>query len=260
MKKIFYLALCVLILSSCDYVHQFMNSTIDFESVGSEYLAGPTAAGENLYSNYDGTQFKSVTVDGIVFGINASYSEYNFYNGGICISRFDDMSVDDYTNQCSVYYQQNKTGFGGYQGSKTFAVANGYNSDNSNCPCIYFLDDDQTAQFVSMQVTNTTYAYQTMANGNDYCRKLSYDNKDYLKVVATGYATDGSLTGTTEFYLADFRTSSSEGIVTNWKEVSLTGLGSCHKIDFDIQGSDTGDYGLNTPAYFCFDNLVYKKD
>jgi ribosomal protein S3, bacterial type len=111
----------------------------------------------------------------------------------------------------------------------------------------------------TMQVCNTTYAYQTMKNGNSYARALSSAKQDYLKVVITGYAVDGTVTGTTEFHLADFRTSTSVGIIDNWTEVDLATLGTCHKITFSIEGSDTGTMGLNTPAYFAFDNLIFKK-
>ena len=68
-----------------------MYTTLDFESIDESYLAGPTSAGENLYSTYKGNQVRSVTVDGLVFGINESNALYNFYNGGICLSRFNDM-------------------------------------------------------------------------------------------------------------------------------------------------------------------------
>ena len=255
------LAACALMLCSCDFVHQMMDSTIDFESVEAPYLAGPTSYGANLYSVYDGmNQFKSVTVDGIVFGINESNALYDFYNGGVCISQFNDMAGDTYENQCSVYYSQSKTGKGGHKGSETFAVATGYYSDYAKGASIYFLEDDATATFKSVMVTNTTYTYMCMKNGNAFCRKFSVDNKDFLKIVATGYTPAGAKTGTAEFYLADFRTSASAGIVDSWTEFDLSGLGSCHKITFDIQGSDTGAYGLNTPAYFAFDDLKYKKD
>ena len=255
MKKIIYLAICAALLCSCDYVHQHMYSTLDFESIDQSYLAGPTAAGENLYSTYKGNQIRSVTVDGLVFGINESNALYNFYNGGICMSQFNDMATTDYTNQCSVYYKQSKTGFGGYHGSKTFAVVCTTMAPAS----FYFLDDNATAKFASMQVCNTTYAYQTMKNGNAYARALSSAKQDYLKIVITGYAVNGTVTGTAEFYLADFRTSTSAGILDNWAEVDLAPLGECHKITFNIEGSDTGTTGLNTPAYFAFDNLVFKK-
>jgi hypothetical protein len=256
MKKIICIVMCAAMLCSCDYVHQMMNTTVDFESVDASYLAGPTAAGENLYSTYVGNQIRSVTVNGLVFGLNGSNAQYNFYNGGVCISQFNDMAGTDYTNQCSVYYKQSNTGFGGYRGSKTFAVV----YTGSAPASIYFLNSNETAKFISMQVCNTTYAYQTMKSGNAYARALSYDKQDYLKVVITGYATDGTtITGTTEAYLADFRTSSSGGIVDKWMEVDLSPLGACNKITFEIKGSDTGTYGLNTPTYFAFDDLVYHK-
>jgi hypothetical protein len=39
----------------------------------------------------------------------------------------------------------------------------------------------------------------------------------------------------------------------------LSPLGSVAEIVFDMQSSDSGMYGMNTPSYFCFDNLAIKK-
>ena len=40
-----------------------------------------------------------------------------------------------------------------------------------------------------------------------------------------------------------------------WTYVDLTELGQVDALSFTMSGSRTGQYGLNTPSYFCIDNL-----
>jgi MYXO-CTERM domain-containing protein len=37
--------------------------------------------------------------------------------------------------------------------------------------------------------------------------------------------------------------------------VSLASLGAVQSLRFSLASSDTGEYGINTPAYFAMDNL-----
>jgi hypothetical protein len=65
------------------------------------------------------------------------------------------------------------------------------------------------------------------------------------------------VTGTVEFYLADFRFSNNslDYIVDQWTEVDLNRLGSAASIRLTFSGSDVGAFGLNTPAYVALDQL-----
>jgi hypothetical protein len=98
-----------------------------------------------------------------------------------------------------------------------------------------------------------------MQNGDSFAKVFSYDDHDWFKLVIEGVDKNGNRTNTVEFYLADFRTSSSPGIITEWTAVDLSSLGKVAEIRFDLQSSNVGAYGMNTPAYFCFDNLAIKK-
>ena len=61
-----------------------------------------------------------------------------------------------------------------------------------------------------------------------------------------------------QFYLADFRDGKSE-IVKDWQYCDLSALGQVSKVSFTLTSSDNGDYGMNTPAYFCLDQFGAKK-
>ena len=60
---------------------------ITFEEA-TNYLAGPTSYGDNLYSVYEGSQYESWKEPDIdaVFAINKNYGTTEFWNGGIAIS------------------------------------------------------------------------------------------------------------------------------------------------------------------------------
>ena len=236
------------------------NSLVDFEDFRLlNYLAGPTSYGENLYSSFGDGQYIGYedAESGLSFMINEDdpYGmgmSREFWNGGVAISQWNDMTTEGYLNQCSTYSKDAGTGYGGYNGSRTFAVVN-------NNGEIAFKDAAKEGVFDHFWVNNTTYAALSMLNGDDFTKKFVIG--DWFKLIINAFDKDGNPTGTTvEFYLADFRTGVSPGIVTTWKMVDLTPLGNkVHKVVFDYESTDMGDWGMNTPAYFCFDNLAIKK-
>ncbi|MDR0543923.1 MAG: DUF4988 and DUF4465 domain-containing protein [Odoribacteraceae bacterium] len=238
------------------------STLIDFEDARvADYLAGPTSYGENLYDGHAEQYVGYDDPSGLFMMINESYGAYNFYNGGIAISQWNDTIAGDYSNQCSVYSRDPLTGFGGYLGSRTFAVHAGYSDASSWSDArsyITFGDDATTRTFDHVYIANTTYAVKVMKNGNAFATPLTYANAGYLKIIIEGIAPGGSITNTIECYLADFRAPSSPGILTSWTPVDLTPLGEVTSLRFNIQGSDVGTSGLNTPAYFAFDNLAIK--
>jgi outer membrane murein-binding lipoprotein Lpp len=234
------------------------NYVMDFEDPRvADYLASDIY-GNNLYTGeYVGYDDAG---SGLVMLLN-DQDYFQFWSGGIAISQWNDMTTADYTNQCSVYYRDAVTGFGGYGGSKTFAVQFGYDDTFFGYMSrteIAFLDDQAEAVFDHFYVTNNTYAYFSMLTGDWVAKQFNYTDHDWFKLIVEGFDKGGTSTGTVEFYLADFRTPQSPGIITDWTRVDLSSLGGVNKIKFDMKSSDTGAYGPNTPSYFCFDNLAVK--
>jgi hypothetical protein len=43
--------------------------------------------------------------------------------------------------------------------------------------------------------------------------------------------------------------------LTTWTYFDLSALGNVTRVEFNIEGNDSGAYGLNTPAYVCMDNV-----
>jgi hypothetical protein len=109
--------------------------------------------------------------------------------------------------------------------------------------------------------TNTTYAYLAMRDGDSYAKQFggeSGDDPDWFKLIVRGIDEQGGYTAPIDFYLADFRFSdnSQDYILDEWTWVDLSGLGPVVALEFSVDSSDKGAYGINTPTYFALDNLT----
>ena len=138
---------------------------------------------------------------------------------------------------------------GGYDGSATYGVAF---AAEFNGPCYVDLLTEP-AVVPGFYITNSSYAYTSITNGDGYAKK--FEKGDWFKLTVTGYDADGNETGTKEYYLADLRDEATAYIINDWRYVDLSGLGEVAKIGFALSSTDGGSWGMNTPAYFCFDNF-----
>jgi hypothetical protein len=114
------------------------------------------------------------------------------------------------------------------------------------------------AGVLGFYINNTTYAALAMRDGDAFSRKFCAESNDWFKVTITAQNENDEVTGTNEFYLADFRFADTNQnyIVTNWTWISLTNLGSNVKsLHFVLSSSDNGAWGMNTPAYFALDDF-----
>jgi hypothetical protein len=80
-----------------------------------------------------------------------------------------------------------------------------------------------TAQLVSMEITNSTYAALSMKNGDGFAKKFTGKDKDFFKVWVKGYNI-GKVKDSVEVYLANFQyaDSSQNFIQKEWKTVDLS--------------------------------------
>jgi len=114
-----------------------------------------------------------------------------------------------------------------------------------------------------LYVTNNNSTYYSMLNGDAFAKKFGGDDgndQDWFMLTITGKDVEGVVTGMVDFYLADYRfvDNSADYIVNTWQYVDLTSLGAVKSLEFGLSSSDVGDWGMNTPAYFAVDTLVYK--
>ena len=129
-------------------------------------------------------------------------------------------------------------------------VSNGYSNE------IKFADG-QKYEAVEVYVTNHPWPYYENMNGGMFTRVLDQEG-DYVKLIANGLDENRNSTGSASFYLAKFENGSLTQ-VTNWEKFDLSALGTIASLYFTIESTDTGDWGMNTAAYFCMDKLTVKE-
>lgn len=170
------------------------------------------------------------------YGVDADFAFP--YWSGFAYSDVVNTTTPGFTNQYASFPG------GGYQ-SSTYAVAY---ADGATVTL-------PGAAIVSgLRIANTTYAALAMRDGDQFSPALQPGG--WFRVTATGRRS-GSPTGSAEFYLADLRGESPPGIVAGWDWFDLSGLGTVDEVGFAFSGSDVGQFGLNTPAYFALDNLTF---
>lgn len=164
---------------------------------------------------------------------------------GFAVSAKTDVTTPGYANQYSAITGK------GVDGSAGYAVA--YPNPVST---IAFKDTIVSGLYV----TNSTYAYLSMKYGDAYAKKFggeSGNDPDWLLLTIQGFDAAGKSTGEVNVNLADFSYSNNvyDYILNSWKWVNLTRLGRISKLEFSLRSSDNGLWGMNTPGYFCIDNL-----
>jgi hypothetical protein len=135
--------------------------------------------------------------------------------------------------------------------------ANGY----APIPSVVSFNNNKIGKVSGMYVTNATYAYLSMRDGDSYSKKFGGEtgnDPDWFKLSVWGINADNENTDTINFYLADYRFENNEDdyIVDNWRWLDLYDLGYVKSLNFILSSTDVGAFGMNTPAYFCMDNLV----
>jgi len=173
---------------------------------------------------------------------------------GFAASRIVNATTPGYGNQYASFA-------GGGDGSANYAV--GY--VDSFTPTLPHINLPAGTRPTNVRITNTTYAGLSMQLGDGILvppgpgKKFggaSGNDPDWFLLTITG-RNAGGVTGTTEFYLADYRfaNNAQDYIVNQWTTVDLLALGSATSLDFTLTSSDNGSFGMNTPAYFALDNL-----
>jgi len=204
-------------------------ATIDFSTLSlapNSYWNGSNNAG-------------GFTAGGAFFNNSYYYdSTYNYESWtGFAYSNITNTTTTDYTNQYSAI-----TGGGVLGAGSNYAL--GFGSDLNDS----FIDLPTANRPDALVLTNTTYTYYSMLNGDQFAKKFTAT--DWFLLTITGYTgtgATGSQTGSVNFYLAQ-----NLNFVNTWTNVSLSTLGgNTQSLGFELTSSDNGVYGMNTPAYFA---------
>jgi hypothetical protein len=179
-----------------------------------------------------------------------------YWATGFAYSSMVDSVTSGFTN---LYAAKPATGF---NGSANYAVV-----QNNAVARL-----DNIAPTMVMQgfyVTNGTYAFNSMRDGDIFARKFgdttgtnsAYPQggyPDYFKLTIKSYVGGQLGADSVEFYLADFRftNDSLDYIVDSWEWVDCSILQVFDSLQFTLSSSDNNGNGMNTPAFFCIDNLT----
>lgn len=249
---------------------------INFSDFAPSMMAGPTSYGENYYSKSGSSQVKMIKDSKGIFTseVNKNGNVVEFWNGGIALSHWnyqlnpsDDASLPkdwwySYKNQMSVYNTKSSgKNFGAGHGDDNFGVVFGY-TDKYNeqfgvqKPSFYF---DKPRKLVGLWICNSSYTYGVMQNGNKFgnegvAKSLEASN-GYFEVILECYDASNNRIAYSKL-LADYRPGRARvEPVTTWSYWPID-ASNVKTVKFNFRGSDTGAYGLNTPAYICIDDIT----
>lgn len=196
---------------------------------------------------YNGSDLKGFFTSGNFRFENDYNAEWGSWSG-FAVSAKTDAATPGYANQYSAITGK------GVAGTPTYALA--YPAPLST---VTFND----TVISGLYVTNSAYAYWSMKNGDAFSKKFGGEtgnDEDWLILTIEGFNSNNKSTGKVEFFLADFGYSinSYDYILDSWKWIDLTKLGRISKLEFSLRSTDNGAWGMNTPAYFCIDNLNHQ--
>ena len=174
---------------------------------------------------------------------------------GWAYSQTTDTATPGAVNQYSAF-----TGSGA-TGSARYGVA--FSGLDAGGGIIPEIDLPAGSNPTSVKVTNTTYAALSMVLGDGFAKRFggpSGDDPDWFLLTVQGFNSADTVVGDVSLYLADYRFSNpaEDYVLDQWTNLELTSLAGLgvRKLSFRLSSSDSGQFGMNTPAYFAIDNLV----
>jgi hypothetical protein len=226
----------------------------------SSLKAQTVATFEGLTLAHADTFYTNFTASGSDVGFNNGLAHFpcvydtswgGFWEQGFAYSNMTDSTTSGFLNQYAA-----KTGIG-YGGSANYVVGYCYDpATYANIAKIILKDSAMGHPVKGFYITNSTYAYNSMKDGDMFARK--FHNGDWFKISARGYYHGALSADSVSFYLANYLQPDSNNnyIVKTWQWFNLEPLGKVDSIRFSLTSTDNSSFGMNTPAYFCIDNFT----
>lgn len=168
---------------------------------------------------------------------------------GWSISNKVDNKTPGFTNQYSSIVGS------GAEESSTYAIA--YNP----IPVYINVDAEKAPMGIKgFYMTNSTYAALSMKDGDSFAKKFggtSGNDPDYYYIKIQAFFENKEVAEPIDVYLADFRfdDNSKDYILTEWLWIDISAFGKVDSLVFSPYSSDEGLFGINTPTYFCLDQI-----
>ena len=213
---------------------------IGFEELKSEISNDEVWNGSNGKTQYEAPNSAKLTMD---IGWDTAFGGYWKNMWAFSRKNYNTLETSDYGK----HLYASKPGKGAEESGEVYAIG----SQNT-----YLLNPDPNQQqIVGFYIANTTFAYNSMALGDNFAKKFTAEDKDSFVLHIRSYANQ-SLVGETHVVLADFRNADNTQnyILDSWQWVPMTNQ-TVDSIHFTLTSSDVGDFGINTPLYFALDNI-----
>lgn len=184
---------------------------------------------------------------------------YSF--NGFAVSNMSDTETPGLDNQYSAFTGE------GYNGNENYSVV--YVSDPVTYQSSFFvqlLEEANGGNLQEIVVTNSTYAALAMRDGDGVSKKFGGDTGNdpdwFMLEIIAWHNGQAGMEDKVEFYLADYRfeDNTQNYILNTWEIISLEDLGRADSLEFRLSSSDMGEWGMNTPAYFCIGQITTMDD
>jgi hypothetical protein len=194
----------------------------------------------NTYWNGGDSTHAGGFADGNAFFGNTYNHDLMFWSDGFAVSNKVDTNTADTTSGYGQLY--NAITPGGAEQSANYAIV-------QSGSVIRLTGAGAGKQVEGVYITNSNYTYLSMKWGDAFARQ--FNDSDYLIVNIVGYSNGTPNDTSLAYYLAD-----GMDLVDSWQWIDLTSLGDVDSIGFYMESSDTGQWGMNTPAFFCMDHFT----
>ncbi|MBW2347456.1 MAG: DUF4465 domain-containing protein [Deltaproteobacteria bacterium] len=201
---------------------------------------------------------------------NGSDGSGGFSSGGVVYANYYDNTWGPYwegwaySNRKDIYTEGPDGQYTAMGVNRDNIYGVGYQGWTLGSPKATFGGGSTSAEPLGAYFTNVAYTYWSMTDGDAFAKKFGGEDgtdPDWFMLTVQGLDAAGNpMEGSAvDFYLADFRSENDyeDYIVSSWTWVDLSALGEVYGLEFELSSSDTGDWGMNTPAYFAMDDLVY---
>lgn len=184
-----------------------------------------------------------------------NYDTYGFAGGGFVISHHY-VTLEELENVGTAGMYNYQLSALGEKTDNTFAIAYCDSKVGTDVKVELAFENGVARQINKMSVVMTALPIYSLLYGSDFSE--AYDDDDYLKLVITGYAEDGS-TQEIEVMLADGADPSTW--VVDWTEVDLSSLGKVTKLAFHMDEAQQISYDggetiyYKSPLYFAIDDV-----
>jgi hypothetical protein len=219
----------------------FAQNIVDFEELNLE-----------TESHWNGSDMSGSFTSGYL----KFYNTYTDWGGGIgswngfAYANETDITTFSYENEFSAASGE------GVWSSENYVVSyimGDWENNYEPIPSVMKIDLETAPEVIpGMFISLNAYSSLYMAD-NDY-----YSNHHHwLKLHIVAYSTTSWYATYTDIILADYRFDNPElnFKLNDWAYIDMSWAEETDSLLFYIYSSDVGDYGVNTPAYFCIDNV-----